>query len=116
MKCTTKAALYARVSTDTQQKEGTIESQVRELKAQIEKAGHALVKEYIDDGYSGTLLDQPALEELRRDLKTDLFDTIYFLNTDRIARDVADQIIIVGELLRRGKQIIINGKDCVHNP
>jgi hypothetical protein len=53
----TKAALYARVSSDAQQKEGTIESQVAELKRQIAAAGHVLVKEYIDDGVPGPLLE-----------------------------------------------------------
>jgi hypothetical protein len=43
----TKAALYARVSTDRQREEATIESQLFELKRQIAAAGHALVKEYI---------------------------------------------------------------------
>ena len=38
----TKAALYARVSTDAQQKEGTIASQLVELKRQIAVAGHLL--------------------------------------------------------------------------
>jgi predicted site-specific integrase-resolvase len=56
-----KAVLYARVSTDAQEKEGTIESQIFEMKRQIAAAGHVLVKEYIDDGYTGTLLDRPAL-------------------------------------------------------
>ena len=64
-----RAVLYARVSTDAQQKEGTIESQVLELKRQIAAAGDVLVKEYVDNGYSGTLLDRPALEELRRDVQ-----------------------------------------------
>jgi DNA invertase Pin-like site-specific DNA recombinase len=45
----TKAALYARVSTDAQQKEGTIESQLVELRRQITAAGQVLVKEYIDE-------------------------------------------------------------------
>jgi site-specific DNA recombinase len=112
----TKAALYARVSSDTQQKEGTIESQVAELKRQIAAAGHVLVKEYIDDGYSGTQLDRPALNEMRTDVKAGAFDAIYFLCADRIAREVAYQTIIVGELLKHSKQIIISGKDYVHNP
>jgi Resolvase, N terminal domain len=73
-----KAVLYARVSSDAQQKEGTIESQIVELKKQITAAGHELVKEYVDDGLTGTLLDRPALEQLRQDAKTDLFDRIYF--------------------------------------
>src|SRR3974377_836505 len=111
-----RAALYARVSSDTKQKEGTIESQLVELKRQITAAGHVLVKEYIDDGYSGTLLDRPALNQMRADLKTDLFHTIYFLAADRIAREVEYQRIIVGELLKHGKQITINGKDYQQNP
>jgi len=111
-----KAALYARVSTDAQQKEGTINSQVTELKRQIEAAGHVLVKEYLDDGYSGTLLDRPALDQMRVNAKTDAFDAIYFLDTDRIARDVAYQTIIIGELIKHNKQIIIKGKDYVNNP
>jgi site-specific DNA recombinase len=41
---------------------------------------------------------------------------VYFLDTDRIARDVAYQTIILGELLKYGKQIIIKGRDYVNNP
>jgi DNA invertase Pin-like site-specific DNA recombinase len=65
-----KAVLYARVSSDLQKKERTIESQIAVLKSQIKEAGDVLVKEYIDDGQSGARLDRPALDELRRDLKT----------------------------------------------
>jgi hypothetical protein len=83
-----RAALYARVSTDAQQKEATVESQLSELKRQIASAGQVLVKEYIDDGISGTLLDRPALNQMRTDLKTGMFDSIYFLAADRIAREV----------------------------
>ena len=79
-------------------------------------AGDVLVKEYIDDGYTGKLLVRPALERMRADLKTDLFEAVYFHSADRIARDVAHQIIIVGELLKYGKQIVIDGKDYKQNP
>jgi DNA invertase Pin-like site-specific DNA recombinase len=102
-----KAALYARVSDDRQRKEGTIQSQVAELKRQIAAAGDVLVKEYIDDGYTGAEMDRPGLEQLRKDVKTDIFDAVYFLNTDRIARDVAYQNIIIGELIVRRKKMII---------
>jgi site-specific DNA recombinase len=115
-RCMTRAALYARVSTDLQQKESTIESQLATLRRQIAQAGHELVKEYIDDGYTGTLLTRPGLEQMRSDLKTNLFDAIYFLAADRIARDAAYQSIIVGELVKHGKQIIINGVDYKNNP
>jgi site-specific DNA recombinase len=84
-----RAALHARVSTDAQKQEGTIESQIAELRRQIAAAGHVLVKEYIDDGYTGSRMDRPALQELRRDVRADVFDVIYFLAADRIARATA---------------------------
>jgi site-specific DNA recombinase len=111
-----RAALYARVSTDLQQKEGTIESQIATLRRQIRGAGHELVKEYIDDGYTGTLLSRPGLDQLRTDLKGDVFDTIHFLAADRIARRAAYQSIIIEELIKAGKQIIINGTDYRNDP
>ena len=114
--CMKKAALYARVSGDHQQKEGTIRSQIAELRRQITAAGQSLVKEYIDDGYSGADMDRPALEQMRQELKADVFDSIYFPCNDRIAREVAHQLIIVDELRKHGKRIIINGKDYEENP
>ncbi|MFA5127248.1 MAG: recombinase family protein [Patescibacteria group bacterium] len=111
-----KAVLYARVSSSLQEKERTIESQVDELKKQIKKVGNILVKEYVDDGYSGAMLSRPGMDKLREDIKTNKFDSIYFHNADRIARDVTYQNIIIGEILRHKKQIIINGEDYIHNP
>jgi site-specific DNA recombinase len=110
-RCMQRVVLYARVSSDTQQKEATIESQLFELRKQIAAAGHTLVKEYIDDGITGTLLDRPGLEQLRQDTKTDLFDRVYFHAADRIAREAAHQTIIISELVKRGKKITIGGKD-----
>lgn len=111
-----RAALYARVSSDIQKKEGTVESQVLELRKQVTNAGDVLVKEYVDEGFSGARLDRPAMNQLRSDLKTNLFDTIYFLNTDRIAREVTLQTIIIEEIIKNNKQLIINCKDYVKNP
>src|SRR5207247_678840 len=106
-----KAAQYARVSGDLQAKEGTIESQVLALKKQIEAAGHVLVKEYIDNGFSGPRFYRPGLGQMRKDLKSDIFDVIYFLDPDRIAREVMIQNIIIAEILKNRKQLVIKGKD-----
>jgi site-specific DNA recombinase len=112
-----KAIIYARVSSDLQKKEGTIESQILELKKQVTTNGDVLVDEYIDEGFSGALLDRPAMNRLREDLKVkDKFEIIYFLNTDRIAREVTYQTIIISEILKNKKQIIINGRDYVNDP
>lgn len=114
--CMKNAALYARVSSDKQEKERTIESQIAELKKQIAKSGNTLVKEYIDDGYSGFYLDRPAMNQLREDIKTNKLDSVYFLAADRIARELTYQRIIIGELIKYKKQIVIGGKNFVDNP
>ena len=64
-----KAAIYARVSSDRQKKDMTIESQIAELKKQVAKSGDELVKEYIEDGESGAYLDRPAMNQLRDDMR-----------------------------------------------
>ena len=79
-------------------------------------AGHKLVREYIDNGFSGPRFDRPALDQMRKDLKTNLFDAIYFLDADRIAREVTIQTIIIEEILKHRKRLVINGKDYVKNP
>jgi len=111
-----KAVYYARVSTSLQEEKGTIESQKTELINQIKKDGNILIKEYIDNGWSGARLDRPALDELRKDIKTNLFEVVYFLDSDRIARDVTYQNLIISELLKYNKEIIIKGKSYIHNP
>lgn len=111
-----KAVIYARVSSDLQKKEGTIQSQIEELKKQVISNNNTLVEEYIDDGVSGAQLDRPGMNKLREDLKKDKFEVVYFLNTDRIAREVSYQTIIIGEIIKYKKQIIINGKDYVNDP
>jgi site-specific DNA recombinase len=59
-----------------------------------------VIKEYIDDGVPGALLDRPALSELREDAKGDVYDLVSFLDTNRIARVVAYQTIITEEPLK----------------
>jgi DNA invertase Pin-like site-specific DNA recombinase len=110
-----RAALYARVSTDAQQKEATIESQVAELKRQIAVAGYELVKEYIDDGITGVLLERPALDQLRQDAKTDLFDRVYFHAADRVReasalKEVVAELTLENRLLK--KSVTADGEDA----
>ena len=57
----TRAALYCRVSTDLQEKEHTIQSQLEALRKYAQDKGYQLVAEYLDDGYSGATLERPRL-------------------------------------------------------
>jgi site-specific DNA recombinase len=62
-----KVAIYARVSTDKQGRDQTVDSQLEALRRWATAHGHELEDDhvYIDEGYSGARLDRPALDRLR---------------------------------------------------
>jgi DNA invertase Pin-like site-specific DNA recombinase len=65
-----RAASYARVSTDKQTEKYGIPSQIEALKKRYLEKDWTPVLDgdkdaFIDDGYSGTELDRPALNRLR---------------------------------------------------
>jgi site-specific DNA recombinase len=97
-----KAAIYARVSTERQAERGTIGSQLEALRAHVAAAGHELAGEYRDDGHSGARLDRPGLDALRDAAEAGLFEAVWCLSPDRLARSYAYQVLILDELARFG--------------
>jgi site-specific DNA recombinase len=100
-----KAAIYARVSTERQAERGTIGSQVEALRADVTAAGDELAGEYCDDGCSGARLDRPGLDALRDAAEAGLFEVVYCLSADRLARAYAYQVLILDELARFGVSV-----------
>ena len=65
-----KIALYIRVSTEDQAKEGySLEVQREYLESFAEREGHKIFRIYQDDGISGYSTERPALKELLKDAK-----------------------------------------------
>jgi site-specific DNA recombinase len=95
-----RVAVYARVSTERQAERGTIGSQLAVLRDRVTAAGHQLVSEFIDDGHSGARLDRPGLDGLRDAAEAGLFDAVWCLSPDRLARVYAYQVLILDELAR----------------
>ncbi|PKL31373.1 hypothetical protein CVV43_02605 [Candidatus Saccharibacteria bacterium HGW-Saccharibacteria-1] len=95
-----KAAMYARVSTERQKDEQTIETQLDEVKNAVEKDGNTLSDEdiYTDDGWSGAYLPRPSLDKLRQDAKNHKFDILYTYDKGRISRMYIHQEIVINEL------------------
>lgn len=102
-----RAALYARVSTEMQEKEQTIRSQLAVITQYAEERGFyttpALI--YKDDGCSGTDLERPALDELRDHAREGRFDVVVVLCPDRLARKYAYQVLLLEELNRAGVEV-----------
>src|SRR5947209_4859614 len=105
-------AIYARVSSDSQEARGTIGSQLDALRQKMAGLGHQVVHEYTDDGYSGTRLDRPGLDALRDAAEAGLFEQVWCLTPDRLARSYAYQILITDELARHGVQIHYVATPC----
>ena len=100
-----KVAIYARVSTEGQEKRGTIGSQVELLRARMAADGHEIVAEFLDDGYSGSRLDRPGLDALRDAAEAGVIETVWCLTPDRLARSYAYQMLVLDELDRLGCKV-----------
>ncbi len=90
-------ATYKRVSTMRQENEQTIENQTMAIKEFAEKNGHTIIKEYQDDGWSGTILARPGLDELRIDAKKKVWEAIIIYDPDRVARKYSYQALVIDE-------------------
>ena len=112
-----KVAIYARVSTEKQEKEETINSQLDSLREYAQKNSYSIYKEYIDEGYSGELLDRPALDRLRDDAKKKLFDIVFVHSPDRLSRKFLYLGIVQEEMKKYGINIIfLNRPDSKDTP
>ncbi len=100
-----KVALYARVSTERQAERGTIGSQLAVLREHISADGHEVAGEYIDNGHSGARLDRPGLDALRDGAEAGLFEAVWCLSPDRLARVYAYQVLVLDELTRFGVKV-----------
>ena len=80
-----KVAIYARVSTEKQAQEGTIESQLVALREYADANAYEILEECIDDGYSGTNLVRPGLDHLRDLAQQGLIAAVVMLSPDRLA-------------------------------
>ena len=100
-----RVAVYARVSSDAQALKGTIASQLDALRSHMAGIGAEVVATYVDDGYSGTSLNRPGLDELRDAAEAGVFDELWCLSPDRLARSFPYQVLILDELARLGVSV-----------
>src|SRR4051812_33246309 len=91
-------AVYARVSTARQEDENTIETQLFAIREFAKTKSYTILREYIDDGWSGDMLARPSLDLLRQDAKKKLWDGVLFYDPDRLARRYSFQELVMDEL------------------
>ena len=83
----TLVAAYARVSSDRQDREQTIDSQIDALRRAAEQRGWHLADDLIcrDDGRTGTTLARPGLDRLRDLVAEGTCATVLVCSPDRLA-------------------------------
>ena len=99
-------AVYARVSTARQEEEGTIETQLSAVREFAEKNSYTIVKEYIDNGWSGDMLARPQLDQLRQDAKGKIWEAVLIYDPDRLARRYSYQELVMDELREAGIEVL----------
>lgn len=99
-------ATYARVSTGRQEEEKTVQDQIYAFKEYVSKNDVKIVREYVDNGWSGDTLARPDLDNLRQDADKKIFDAVLFYDPDRIARRYSYQELVTDELQEAGVEVI----------
>lgn len=100
-------AIYVRVSTDSQAEHGySLAEQLDQGHIKAKFLGITLTEEFIDDGYSGAYLERPALDRLREGLREKRFSHVIVLDPDRLARNLAHQLLLTEEIDKSGAQLV----------
>jgi len=100
-----QVALYARVSTEDQAKEGfSLDAQIQRLRSYCEARGWRVYKEYVDDGYSGRDTRRPAYQEMMGEM--DSWDILLVLKMDRIHRNSRNFMEMMDELRKHNKEFV----------
>jgi DNA invertase Pin-like site-specific DNA recombinase len=89
-----RAAIYTRVSTLDQNPQ----SQLLDLQQLASQRSFAIVKTYVDHGFSGTKARRPGLDEMLHDARRHQFDVVLVWAADRLARSVKHFVDILAEL------------------
>jgi site-specific DNA recombinase len=113
-----RAAIYARVSTDRQERNQTIDSQLSALREWATSNGHELADHHVfrDEGYAGSRLDRPALDELRDAIRDAAIDILAVYCPDRLARKYAYQVLLLEEFRRAGCEVVFLHHPISDNP
>ena len=100
-----KAVIYARYSSDNQREE-SIEGQLRECTAFAEKNGITVLRHYIDRAFSARTDNRPEFQNMIRDSGKKLFDMIIVWKLDRFARNRYDSARYKATLKKNGVKVV----------
>jgi DNA invertase Pin-like site-specific DNA recombinase len=105
MELTMRAVIYARYSSDNQ-REASIEDQVRTCRAFIEDKGWTLASVYTDAAISGATVLRPGYQKLLEDARKGGFEVVVAEALDRLSRDQEDVAGLYKQLSFAGVKLV----------
>jgi site-specific DNA recombinase len=101
----TTAAVYCRVSTDSQEAEGTsLQTQLEACRNYCHDRGYEVAYRF-SEAYSGLTLERPKLNELRELVRNEQVDIVVVYYLDRLSRDPTHGVILTQELEKHGVKL-----------
>lgn len=82
-----KAGIYLRLSRENDEENNSIEAQREITTNYAEQNGYKIVKEYVDNGYSGILDSRPALNEMIIDISRGFINMVIVKDISRLTRN-----------------------------
>lgn len=110
-----RAVIYARFSSSAQREE-SIEGQVRDNTAYIEREGMTLCGVYADKAISGQTDKRPQFQRMMRDAERGIFDVVVCWKHDRFARDRFDAAIYKKHLKENGVSVLYSQEVVIETP
>lgn len=102
---TVRAAIYTRVSTEDQAKEGfSLDAQLDKLRSYCKARDWIVADEYIDDGYSGRNVKRPAYSRMMAEM--DKWDALLVIKMDRIHRNSKNFMLMMEHLKKEEKEFV----------
>jgi site-specific DNA recombinase len=99
------ATIYSRVSTDSQEREGTsLQTQMENCLSYCHEKGYEVAYRF-SEAYSGLSLERPDLEKLRELVRNEAVDVIVCYSLDRLTRDPGHGVILTQELEKHGVKL-----------
>ena len=99
------AVIYARYSSDNQREE-SIEGQIRECTSYAEKNDITIVKHYIDRAISAKTDNRPQFQQMIKDSDKKLYDIVLVWKLDRFARNRYDSARYKTQLKKNGVKLM----------
>lgn len=99
---TTRAAVYARVSTMTGQ---TCDTQLNELRGYIHSRGWQSI-EFVDEGHSGAKQSRPALDALMKAVHRRQVDVVVVVALDRLGRSLSHLVRVIEDWQTLGVSLL----------